>query len=81
MDFTSDGTKQCPEGFFLKGLYRTTCSTINCLTRIRCCRMIPGKISIGNTTVSRIFGINTSNDIEESLLTSLLTVWFISICL
>ena len=42
VDFTADGTKQCPDGMFLKGLYKTTCSTIDCLTRIRCCRMLPG---------------------------------------
>lgn len=42
VDFTVDGTKACPQGSFLKGFYKTTCSTINCLTQIRCCEMVPG---------------------------------------
>lgn len=43
VDFTEDGTEQCPDGFFMKGLYKAKCSTIDCLTQIRCCRMVPGK--------------------------------------
>ena len=42
VNFTEDGMKQCPNGMFLKGLYKTTCSTIDCLTKIRCSELIPG---------------------------------------
>ena len=42
VNFTTDGMKQCPNGMFLKGLYKTTCSTIDCLTKIRCSELIPG---------------------------------------
>jgi len=42
VDFKADGTKQCPLGFFLKGIYKSNCTTIECLTKIRCCRMIAG---------------------------------------
>ncbi|KAJ7388760.1 hypothetical protein OS493_035870 [Desmophyllum pertusum] len=41
VDFTADGTKQCPDDTFMKGIYKTKCSTIDCLTRIRCCTMVP----------------------------------------
>ncbi|KAL9968789.1 hypothetical protein ACROYT_G020914 [Oculina patagonica] len=47
VDFTQDGTKQCPDGFFMKGLYKAKCSTIACLTQIRCCRMRPGRVDGG----------------------------------
>lgn len=47
VDFTEDGTEQCPDGFFMKGLYKAKCSTIDCLTQIRCCRMVPGRVDGG----------------------------------
>ena len=52
VDFKVDGTKECDEGFFLKGLKKSFCSTIDCLTGIRCCRMVPGKLN--NNTVPHV---------------------------
>ncbi|XP_022803230.1 uncharacterized protein LOC111340621 [Stylophora pistillata] len=47
VNFIADGMKRCPNGMFLKGLYKTRCSTIDCLTQIRCCELIPGRVDGG----------------------------------